>query len=287
MNNNWNDNKNNNNKLEILNKDLTPVVKRGFNFKKLILPTALCVTLIGGGFWAVAKAKEIKEARDLAERNAYIKEQEANARKTASRTEAFIKTLETKLNSVDQYFPIWEGTITVDHDKEYIEDVSSFELLGKEIKYRNESIHIYGRADAFFQYGLNLGDKVVKKIDDKNIEVRISEPFFKEDVVHRVPGSYSPDPDRKNKISKDADQTIAIERGKGETNTMMNRAMIAWEDSFDQNVVSAIKEQHADSKELLELNDKAIEVVKELIESFNLTEDINIKVVIDKELGKN
>lgn len=281
-----NKNEDKNIKLEISKKDLRVINKRGFNFRKIILPTALCVTIAGGSVYMVSLAKELKEARDLARRNEYIAEQAINAQKTASRTETFINTLEAKLNSVDQYYPIWEGTITVDHDKEYLEDVSSFEMFGKEIKYVNESIHIFGRADAFFQYGLNLGDKVVEKVNDNTIEVRIPEPFFNEDVVHRVAGSYSPDPDHKNKISKHADRTIAIERGKGQTNTMMNRAMIAWEDSFDENVVTAIKAQHADSKELKELNDKAVDLVKELIESFNLTEDMNVKVVIDKELGK-
>lgn len=272
------------------NKDNVIVIKEQYmvqknkKIKRVLIITGIVLLIIGGVVGNAIYQSERKE-KIANEVNEYKEEQKTITENTTSNAEAFVEQLNLKLSTEEQFHTVLSGTITLYNEIGYTEKVKSFDLFGVNIKWLNEKIDIYGYADAFFEYGTNIKKIRAEVADDNTVNIFIQKPFFRKESAHRIAGSYSPDPEKPNKSSRDAKRKTQIEVNFEKTNKKSNniqqRAMIAWEDKFDKNIEPSIYKIHKEDETLSNLNKVGEDSIKDLIESFNINQNnvkINIKV---------
>ena len=262
--------------------------KKKFPVKGVLIASGVA-TLITGSIVGYSIYKEERNQKIAREVNNYIEQQKALTENAVSNSEAFIERLSLKLSTQDQFHPVLTGEVSIYNEIEYVENVKSFELFGKDIEWFKEEVDIYGYAKAFFEYGINIKKLKAVAVSDNEVDLFIQAPFFREESAHRIAGTYSPDPEKANKTSGDAKRKTQIEVNYGKladsSNNIQQRAMVAWEDKFDQNIKSSIYKIHKEDKTLDNLNKVAEDNIKDLIETLNINPDnIKINVKVDETI---
>lgn len=276
------------NKNELIVIKESYIIQRNKKIKRISI-IAGAVILITGGIVGNAIYKSEKNERINKEVNNYIQQQKNYTENSISKAKAFVERLNLKLSTEDQFHTVLSGEISLYNEIEYTENTKSFELFGKDIKWLNEKINIYGYAQAFFEYGTNIKKIKTKIIDDNHVKILIQKPFFRKESAHRIAGTYAPDPEKPNKTSRDAKKKTQFEVNYqniiGTPNNIQQRAMVAWEDKFDSNIESSIYKIHKKDKTLSKLNKIGEDSIKDLIESLNINQDsIKITVEVDETI---
>lgn len=271
------------NKNELIVIKESYVIQRNKKIKKVLIIAGV-VLLVIGGIVGNAIYQSEKNERIAREVDNYIEQQKNRTENSISNAEAFVERLNLKLSTEDQFHTVLSGDISLYNEIEYLEDVKSFKLFGKDIKWLNEKVNIYGYAKAFFEYGINIKQIKTKVIDDNHVKIFIQKPFFRKESAHRISGTYAPDPEKPNKTSGDAKRKTQFEvnyqKLVDSSNNIQQRAMIAWEDKFDENIESSIYKIHKKDKTLSKLNKIGEDSIKDLIESLNINQD-NIKITVE------
>ena len=271
------------NKNELIVIKESYIIQRNKKIKKILIIAGTVFLIIGGviGNAIYQSEKNEKIAREV---NNYIEQQKARTENSVSNAEAFVERLNLKLSTEDQFHTVLSGEISLYNEIEYVEDVKTFKLLGKDIKWLNEKVNIYGYAKAFFEYGTNIKKIKAEVVNDNHVKIRIQKPFFRKESAHRIAGTYSPDPEKPNKTSRDAKRKTQVEVNYGKlidtSNNIQQRAMIAWEDKFDENIESSIYKIHKKDETLSKLNKIGQDSIKDLIDSLNINQD-NIKITVE------
>lgn len=263
------------------NKDNVIVIKEEYKsqknkkIKKIAIVIGVVIIFVGG---VTAKIfydgwRENKVTKQV---NEYKDNQTKITTSVESNSKIFLDKLNIKLATEDPIILVAKGTIPIFNDINYKEE--TIEILGKEI---GEIIYIPGYGDGYYEYATRILEK--KAIDDDNIEITIENPFLREEVAHRVAGSYSPDPENPTKTSTFARWKADIEMKYGKytdvANNIMQRAMVCWEDKFDKNLIKNLEKARYEEESLANLDEKAKDVVLKHIESFNINSD-NVKIHI-------
>lgn len=259
--------------------------RRQKKLKYKLIALSVGFTIAGGGF-IVGKAmyNEYRKEKITTEINKYRNQQEARANTTISKAEAFVEHAKIELATKDQYHVILKGTVPLYNEVEYTEDVRKIFNW----KWKNEYIIMYGYGDAYFEYGTNLASLKYEITGDDSVTAYVAPAKINKETLHRVPGSYSPDPEKSNKTSKDAQRKAQLEmqfEGYTESkNNITQRAWVMWEDKYDENIESSLKAKHKEDGTLSSLDENTEKVIKELLVSLNTDKDVKITVKVDKKL---
>ena len=257
-------------------------------FKRIAIPVACC-DVVGGIYVGNAIYQKERRERAIEYRNNYINKQEEHAQNSVSKAEAFVETMKIKLaTETEQYHKVLSGNVNLYNEAKYTEDVRTVDLGILEWKWKDESITMYGYADAYFEYGTNINSLKFEVTGEDTVTAYVAPAFFNEEASHRIKGTYSPHPEKSNKTSRDAKRKAQLEmQYEGFTDTHDNisqRGWSYWEDEFDKNIKSSVYKLHSEDGTLSSLDEVTETIIKDLIDKLSTDKDVKVTVKVDKTL---
>lgn len=257
-------------------------------FKRIAIPIACCIA-IGSIYVGNAIYQDKRRDKAIEFRNNYINEQNKHSQKTVSKAEAYIESMKIKLATEEQYHKVLDGEVTLYNEVTYTEDVKTINLLGfLDWTWKNENVVIYGYADAYFEYGTNLSSLKFEETGENEVTAYIAPAYFNKKASHRIAGTYTPHPEKSNKTSRDAKRKAQLEmQFEGYTdskNNISQRAMINWEDKYDENIEASIYDVHSEDGTLNSLDKTTEDVIADLLNTLSTDKDVKVTVKIDKTL---
>ena len=207
-----------------------------------------------------------------------------------NKIEMIADSLKAKLNE-NLYFKVLDSTATFEYTHVHNEKVEwKIPFIDKKLTVSNPEIIRVGTADAYFEFGTYLDTIKVDVVGDKDIDLIVKRAILNEESVHRVKNTYVPNNGKSSK-NMNAETKIMYELKEG-SQTMVERADIAWEDGYDIKVVGFVKDLYSNNTDRIsELENATISSVKGLVDTMVVSiideigyiEGLNINVKLEEE----